>query len=124
MRIGFVNSLNEGNRKLGINGQNLSTQNKELNLEMGSYIQFNINLLQQIEQKIMFTTGVSPQRMGDVGSYDAVGNTQSSIVNSSMTTEDLFRVHNGIKLRVCEAIIEVAKQLIGNDTKTFQYIYC
>ncbi len=122
MRIGFVNSLNEGNRKLGINGQNLSTQNKELNLEMGSYIQFNINLLQQIEQKIMFTTGVSPQRMGDVGSYDAVGNTQSSIVNSSMTTEDLFRVHNGIKLRVCEAIIEVAKQLIGNDTKTFQYI--
>jgi len=122
MRIGFVNSLNEGNRKLGLSGQNQSTQNKELNLEMGNYIQFNITLLQQIEQKIMFTTGVSPQRLGDVGSYEAVGNTQSAILNSSMVTEDLYRVHNGIKLRVCEGIIEVAKQLIGEKKKTFQYI--
>ena len=122
MRIGFVNSLNEGNRKLGLSGQNQSTQNKELNLEMGNYIQFNITLLQQIEQKIMFTTGVSPQRLGDVGTYEAVGNTQSAIVNSSMVTEDIYRVHNGIKLRVCEAIIEVAKQLIGEKKKTFQYV--
>lgn len=122
MRIGFVNSLNEGNRKLGLSGQNMSTQNKELNLEMGSYIQFNISLLQQIEQKIMFTTGVSPQRLGDIGSYEAVGNTQNAIVNSSMITENEFRIHNGIKLRVCDAIIDVAKTLIGENKKVFQYI--
>lgn len=122
MRIGFVNTLNEGNRKLGLSGQNMSTQNKELNLEMGNYIQFNIQLLQQIEQKIMFTTGVSPQRLGDVGSYEAVGNTQSAIINSSMITENEFRIHNGIKLRVCDAVIEVAKSLLGENKKVFQYI--
>ena len=46
MRVGFVNSMNEGNKRMGIN-QNMSTLSKELNLEMGNYIQFNIQLLQE-----------------------------------------------------------------------------
>lgn len=122
MRIGFVNSLNEGNRRLGLSGQNHSTQNKELNLEMGNYIQFNITLLQEIERKIQNTAGVPPQRLGAISSQELVGNVEKSLVQSSLVTEDLFRLHNGIKLRVCDAIIEVAKDLYKEGNKSLQYV--
>ncbi len=123
MRIGFVNSLNESNRKLGLSGQNHSQVNRELNLETGSYIQFNITLLQELERKIQNTAGVPPQRLGAISSEEAVGNVNKSLVQSSLITEELFRVHNGIKLRVCECILEVAKDLFKEGkTKSLQYV--
>lgn len=121
MRVGFVNSMNEGNKRMGIN-QNMSTQNKELNLEMGNYIQFNIQLLQEIERKIQNTAGVPPQRLGAISNQELVGNVERSIVQSSLVTEDLFRMHNLTKLDVCEAILEVAKDVYKDDSKVLQYV--
>jgi len=121
MRVGFVNSMNEGNKRMGIN-QNMSTQNKELNLEMGSYIQFNINLLQEIERKIQNTAGVPPQRLGAISNQELVGNVERSITQSSLVTEDLFRMHNLTKLDVCEALLEVAKDVYKDGSKTLQYV--
>jgi len=121
MRVGFVNSMNEGNKRMGIN-QNMSTQNKELNLEMGSYIQFNITLLQEIERKIQNTAGVPPQRLGAISNQELVGNVERSITQSSLVTEDLFRMHNLTKLDVCEALLEVAKDVYKDGSKTLQYV--
>lgn len=121
MRVGFVNSMNEGNKRMGIN-QNMSTQNKELNLEMGNYIQFNIQLLQEIERKIQNTAGVPPQRLGAISNQELVGNVERSIVQSSLVTEDLFRMHNLTKLDVCEAILEVAKDAYKDDSKALQFV--
>jgi len=121
MRIGFVNSLNEGNKRMGIN-QNMSTQNKELNLEMGNYIQFNIQLLQEIERKIQNTAGVPPQRLGAISNQELVGNVERSITQSSLVTEDLFRMHTLTKLDVCEAMLEVAKDVYKDKSKALQYV--
>jgi len=121
MRIGFVNSMNEGNKRMGIN-QNMSTQNKELNLEMGSYIQFNITLLQEIERKIQNTAGVPPQRLGAISNQELVGNVERSITQSSLVTEDLFRMHTLTKLDVCEAMLEVAKDVYKDKSKALQYV--
>lgn len=121
MRIGFVNSLNEGNKRMGIN-QNMSTQNKELNLEMGNYIQFNITLLQEIERKIQNTAGVPPQRLGAISNQELVGNVERSITQSSLVTEDLFRMHTLTKLDVCEAMLEVAKDVYKDKSKVLQYV--
>ena len=121
MRIGFVNSINEGNKRMGIN-QNMSTQNKELNLEMGSYIQFNITLLQEIERKIQNTAGVPPQRLGAISNQELVGNVERSITQSSLVTEDLFRMHTLTKLDVCEAMLEVAKDVYKDKSKALQYV--
>ena len=121
MRVGFVNSMNEGNKRMGIN-QNMSTQNKELNLEMGNYIQFNIQLLQEIERKIQNTAGVPPQRLGAISNQELVGNVERSIVQSSLVTEDLFRMHNLTKLDVCEAILEVAKDVYKDNSKALQFV--
>ena len=121
MRVGFVNSMNEGNKRMGIN-QNMSTQNKELNLEMGSYIQFNIQLLQEIERKIQNTSGVPAQRLGAVSNRELVGTVEKSITQSSLVTEDLFRMHTLNKLDVCEALLEVAKDVYKEGSKTLQYV--
>lgn len=121
MRIGFVNSMNEGNKRMGIN-QNMSTQNKELNLEMGNYIQFNITLLQEIERKIQNTAGVPPQRLGAISNQELVGNVERSITQSSLVTEDLFRMHTLTKLDVCEAMLEVAKDVYKDRSKVLQYV--
>lgn len=121
MRVGFVNSMNEGNKRMGIN-QNMSTQNKELNLEMGSYIQFNIQLLQEIERKIQNTAGVSAQRLGAISNQELVGNVERSITQSSLITEDLFRMHNLTKLDVCEGLLEVAKDVYKDQSKALQYV--
>ena len=122
MKIGVVNSLNESNRKNGLSGQNLSTQNKELNLEMGNYIQFNIDLLNVLESKIKSTAGVPDERLGQAANSQSVGNAQNNLIRSSIITEDLFRIHDGIKLRCCELMIEVAKDLLKGKSKTLQYV--
>lgn len=121
MRVGFVNSMNEGNKRMGIN-QNMSTLNKELNLEMGNYIQFNIQLLQEIERKIQNTAGVPPQRLGAISSSEMVGNVERTLTQSSLVTEDLFRMHTLTKLDACTAILEVAKDVYRNGSKTLQYV--
>jgi hypothetical protein len=121
MRVGFVNSMNEGNKRMGIN-QNMTTLNKELNLEMGNYIQFNIQLLQEIERKIQNTAGVPPQRLGAIANQELVGNVERSIVQSSLVTEDLFRMHTLTKLDACTAILEVAKDVYKNGSKTLQFV--
>lgn len=121
MRIGVVNSLNEGNKRFGIN-QNMSTNNKELNLEMGNYIQFNIQLLQELERRIQNTAGVPPQRLGAISSQELVGNVDRSITQSSLVNEDLSRIYENVKLRVCDCIIEVGKDLLKSGSKALQYV--
>jgi hypothetical protein len=122
MRIGFINSLNESNRKAGLSGQNQSTQNKELNLEMGNYIQFNIQLLEQLERKIQNTAGVPPERIGATANNQSVTNAQRNIARSSVVTEDLYRIHDGIKLRCSELLVEIGKDLLKGKSKTLQYV--
>jgi hypothetical protein len=121
MKIGFVNSMGEGNKRAGLS-QNQSQLNKEMNLEMGNYIQFNITLLQEIERKIQNTAGVPPERLGAIDSREQVGNVDRSIVQSSLVTEDLFRMHTMTKLDTCTAILEVAKDVYKTGSKSLQFV--
>jgi hypothetical protein len=120
MKIGFVNSFNEGKKGERIGKQNASVQNKSLDLSTGQSINYNIQLLGFIEQKIKDTAGVTDQRLGAISASELVGNTERSVVQSSHITEEWFRVHNNTKLRVCEAILSVAKSIKNN--KVLQYI--
>lgn len=120
MKIGFVNSYNEGESGERKGHLNQSTQTKALDLETGQSIQYNISLLGFIEQKLKDTAGVTDQRLGSISASELVGNTERAVVQSSHITEEWFRVHNHTKLRVCEAILSVAKSLKGS--KVLQYV--
>jgi hypothetical protein len=122
MKIGFVNSFNEGNKGVRIGQQNQSTQNKELDLSTGQSIQFYITLLSYIEERMGQTTGVTAQRMGAISTHELVGNTERSVIQSSHITEEWFRVHNNTKIRVCEALLEIAKDCLESGKEIYQYV--
>lgn len=122
MKIGFVNSYNESNKTLGINGINMSTQNKALDLSTGQYIDQHIKLLEFIEQRIESTSGITRQRLGAIATSELVGNTERAVVQSSHITEPYFAPHDDFKLRVCEALVEVSKECLKGKTKNFEYI--
>jgi hypothetical protein len=57
-----------------------------------------------------------------VCSSDLVGNVERSITQSSLITEDLFRMHTLTKLDSCSAILEVAKDVYRSGSKALQYV--
>ncbi len=122
MGFAFVNSYNEGAKGERTGRFNQSQQNKALDLETGNSIQFHIELLSYLESKMKDTAGVTDQRLGAISPSELVGNTERAVVQSSHVTEEWFRIHNDVKLRVCTAIIEVAKDCMENDYRAYQYI--
>lgn len=123
MGFGFVNSYNESNRSSsGGANFNQSNQNKSLDLETGAYIQQHIAMLDYVNQQIELTSGITRQRLGAINSSELVGNTERAVVQSSHITEPYFAPHEFFKKRVCEAVIEVAKECLEDNPKNFQYI--
>ena len=121
--FGFVNSYNEENRALGMaGGANMSVQNKSLDLDTSAYIIQHINLLQHIDERIQNTAGISRQRLGSISTSELVGNTERAVTQSSHITEPYFFLHEDFKRRVCEAIVEVAKECIGDKNTNLQYV--
>lgn len=121
MGFGFVNSYNESN-KMHAGTMNNSTQNRELNLEQGAYIKNHIELLAFIEERIQNTSGITRQRLGSIQTSELVGNTERAVTQSSHITEPYFAPHEYFKIRVCEAMIEIAKDCLQDKKSNFQYI--
>lgn len=123
MGISFKNSFQEGKNGMmagSLGGASAST--REINLEQGQFIQQHISLLSYIESKISEISGVSSQRRGEVGPKELVGNVQQSIMQSNYITEKYFVVHNNVKRRVLEALLEVAKKAWRGKKKRLQYV--
>lgn len=121
-KIGFVNSYNVGAKGERTGTQNQSTQNRVLDMETGNSIQFHVELLRYLEEKMHDTAGITPQRMGAVSPNELVGNSERAVVQSSHITEEWFRLHNLTKVRVCETMIEAVKETIGDGKESFQYV--
>lgn len=122
MGFGFVNSYNAGAEGERRGKFNASNQNKTLDLDTSKEVISMITLLQTIESKIKQTAGITDQRLGEISASELVGNTERAVVQSSNITEEWFRIHDLNKVRVCELLIEVAKECIGEDSKAFQYV--
>lgn len=124
MNISFKNSREESNKgvALGMMSAN-ATATREVNMEQGQYINMHIQLLSFIEQKIGRLAGVSEQRLGAIEQRELVNNVEKSISQSSLITEDMYRVHNDVKRRVYAALIECAKYSLRNGgSKKLSYI--
>lgn len=122
MNISFINSSEESQKGTGTGMIQQKAANREIDLEQGQYIDRHISLLSFIEQKIYQIAGVTPQRLGQVGPREGVGNTAASIEQSSYITAKYFSVHDNVKRRVLEALLDVAKIAWRNDTKHIQYV--
>ncbi|MFA5616825.1 MAG: hypothetical protein WDK95_08205 [Syntrophorhabdaceae bacterium] len=78
-------------------------------LSMSNTIADHVNLMNKIEEMIGELSGVSRQRQGQVTSSELVGNVERAVIQSSHITEIHFWIHNRVKQKVLEALLEAAK---------------
>lgn len=122
----LVDSFKEGKKgeALGKLAGNFNTTGKSYNnLEMGSYIQQLVIMLQFIERQIAVISGVTDQRLGQIDNRETVGGVERSVTQSSHITEKLFKLHDNTKLRVLQSLLETAKYAWRNKkSKKVQYV--
>lgn len=123
--IGVKDSFNEGNvgQATGkLAGGFANSSRGVIDAETGNNIQNNINLLEFIKMEMAEVAGISKQREGQVSNRETVGGVERANLQSSHITEWLFMIHEDIKRRVLECLVETTKIAMKGSTKKFQYI--
>lgn len=103
-QFGMLNPNEEGTRQ-----SDITQAVKEVDLSLISDIQRYVELAQYIERRCGESVGITKQIEGQIGSNEAVRNTQQAIVQSANILEPYFELHNIVKKRVLQALIETAK---------------
>lgn len=88
----------------------------------GNQIQQYINLLEFIKMEMSDVAGITRQREGQVSNRETVGGVERATLQSSHITEWLFVVHEDVKKRALECLLETAKIALKGRSKKFQYI--
>ena len=88
----------------------------------GNQIQQYINLLEFIKMEMSEVAGITKQREGQVSNRETVGGVERATLQSSHITEWLFVIHEDVKKRVLECLLETAKIALKGRSKKFQYI--
>ena len=112
---------NKGASQGKLAGQ-MNQNSKVLDLEMGSYIQQHVMMLDFIKRELGEIAGVNQQRQGQIENRETVGGVERAVTQSSHITEKWFMVHDNTKLRVIETLLETAKYAWRNKNEKLQYI--
>ena len=123
--ISVVDSFKEGQRGMAkgkLAGAVGNTTGKVLEQRVGDFIQTHIELMDFAKAQMDEITGVSRQRLGQTENRETVGGIERAVSQSNHITEELFTLHDDVKKRCFEMLLETAKiALKGNEMK-FQYI--
>lgn len=108
MGIAWINSFEEGK---GANAGNTSSFNthKVMDMAMSQMVVQLIGLMDKTEYLVDKITGISKQREGGTSASETATGVERSVTQSSHITEPWFYIHNIIKRRVLERLIETAK---------------
>nr|DAF96776.1 MAG TPA: portal protein [Podoviridae sp. ctQyH19] len=104
-KFAFMDPSEEGNK----NGADVTNAVKEIDLSLASDIKKYIELLDYIERRCGESVGITKQVEGQIGSNEAVRNTQQALFQSANILEPYFDIHNIVKRNVIQQLIEVAK---------------
>lgn len=100
----------------------MGTRADSINLEQGQFIQQNMIMLQYLESQMDLVCGISPQRRGQVKADQGLGVMQEAQEASATITESYFNIHDNIKTRTLERLLEVAKYALRNKVESIQYV--
>ena len=123
--IAATDSFKEGNKgastgKLAASLNN--TTGRVLNLDNSASINFHLSLLEWIKNEMFEISGISRQRQGQITSSETLGGIERSVNASANITEELFYIHDNVKKRCLECLLETAKIALKNNPKKFQNI--
>lgn len=93
-----------------------------LSSNLGNYIQQMMNLLEYIKNDIGETLGISKQREGQISNRETVGGVERATLQSSHITEWLFAIHEDVKRRVLDCVLDTAKIASNGENLKFRYI--
>lgn len=118
-KLGLLDPTEEGNK----GNQNIGEAAKEIDMSLVSDIQKYMQLAEYIERRCGESVGITKQIEGQIGSEEAVRNTQQSLVQSANILEPYFDMHNLIKRNVLQALIETAKVAYSElQPKSLSYV--
>ena len=122
--IAVVDSFKEGNKgsATGKLAGGFNTTGRQIDLSTGNEIQMYISLLEYIETNVGTYSGITPQRKGAISNRETVGGVERSVVQSSFITQELYFIHDNVKKRTIEAILETAKIALRGKNLKLQYI--
>jgi hypothetical protein len=111
MNIAVTDSFKEGNKgaAMGKIAGSVSPQSPVIDMEMGNTINLYIQMMEFIKQELGEISGVSQARQGQIAQRAAVGNTEREVNQSSHITEYWFMLHDRVKLKVLECLLDTAK---------------
>lgn len=93
-----------------------------IDAELGNSIQQCLNLMEFTKLEMSEIVGISKQREGQISNRETVGGVERATLQSSHITEWLFTIHDDVKKRVMECLLECAKIAYQGRKKKFQYI--
>lgn len=122
--IAVIDSFKEGVKgtSTGKMAGAFNTSGRELKLDMGNYIQQNMNLMAYIKQEMSEIAGISPQREGAIQNRETVGGVERSVAQSSHITEYWFARHEDVKKRALSLLLETAKIAMKGKSKKMQFV--
>ena len=124
-KIAVVDSFKEGNVGAAtgkLAGSMNNNTSGVIDAETGNYIQQHIALLEFIKNEMSKIVGITDQREGSVQASETVGGVQTSVRQSTYITERLFLIHDDVKKRVLEALLETAKIAMRGTSKKYNFI--
>ena len=96
--------------------------NGVVDMQTGELIAQYINLLNYINEQIGEIVGISRQREGQISTRETVGAVERATLQSSHITECRFAVHENVKRRVLNCVLETAKIALRGKSVKFKYI--
>lgn len=118
-KVGLMDPSEEGNK----GNPDITQAAKEIDMSLASDIAKYMQLLEYIEKRCGESVGITKQIEGQIGSEEAVRNTQQAIVQSANILEPYFELHNNIKRNVLQSLIESAKVAYSElQPKSISYV--
>ena len=93
-----------------------------IDAELGNSIQMYINFLEFIKMSMSEVVGVTKQREGQISNRETVGGVERATLQSSHITEWIFSIHDDVKRRVLECLLETAKIALKGRKLKFSYL--
>jgi len=109
--------IKKGASKGQIAGNMQTGRDEVQNLDFGNYIQQLINLAEYMRKSVPESIGITPQRLGDVGTRETVGGVERATSQSSHVTEWYSYKHESVKNRVGDLLISAAVRALEDNPR-------
>ena len=113
-KLGILDPSEEGNKGNG----NIGEAAKEIDMSLVSDIKKYLDISEYIERRCGESVGITKAIEGQIGTSEAVRNTQQALVQSANILEPYFDLHNLVKRNVLQSLIEVTKVAYAENPST------